>query len=82
MFGSPTAASLCKKKMVIVLRTLSKSFWLPSVRFGYVIGHEKITKIFSVIDWRTKANFFKDKGNSANIFLKNFSIISNYISKV
>ena len=81
MFGSPTAASLCKKnENLIVLRTLSKSFGLPSVRFGYVIGHEKIIKIFQSYRLAYESNFFTDK--VVEYFLKNFSIISNYISKV
>ncbi len=81
MFGAPTSASLCKKnENIIILRTLSKSFGLPSIRFGYVIGHEKLINIFQSYRLAYESNFFSDK--VVEYFVKNFSIISNYIKEV
>ena len=81
MFGAPTSASLCKKnENILVLRTLSKSFGIPSVRFGYAIGHEKIIKIFHTYRLAYESNFLADK--VVEYFLKNFSLISSYIQEV
>ena len=74
-------ASLCKKnENILVLRTLSKSFGIPSVRFGYAIGHEKIIKIFHTYRLAYESNFLADK--VVEYFLKNFSLISSYIQEV
>ena len=81
MFGAPTSASLCKKnENILVLRTLSKSFGIPSVRFGYAIGHEKIIRIFHSYRLAYESNFLADK--VVEYFLKNFSLISSYIQEV
>ncbi len=81
MFGAPTSANLCKKyENILILRTLSKSFGLPSIRFGYIIGNEKIIKILESYRLAYESNFLTD--TVAQYFFKNFSIISKYIKEV
>ena len=42
MFGSESSVKLIKQnENILVLRTFSKSFGLPSIRFGYIIGIQK-----------------------------------------
>lgn len=43
MFGAPTMIGLIKEfKNLVVARTFSKGFGLPSIRLGYLIGDEQI----------------------------------------
>lgn len=45
-FGNETAVSLVKKYTnLLVLKTLSKGYGLPSVRFGYVVGDAKLVQL-------------------------------------
>lgn len=81
MFGSETAASLCRSlKNIIVLRTFSKSFGLPSIRFGYVIAHKEIIEIFNTYRLSYESNLLSDK--VVEYFIKNKKEINNYIEKV
>ncbi len=81
MFGSQTAAKLCvKEKHVIVLRTFSKSFGLPSIRLGHIIAHKNIINIFNSYRLSYESNFLSDK--VAEYFINNFSIIKKHIKKV
>ena len=77
MFGSQTSAKLClKNEHVVVLRTLSKSFGLPSIRFGYVIAHHKMIKILDSYRLSYESNYLTDK--VVVYFIKNFQKIKNY----
>ena len=81
MFGAKTAVNLYKKfDNIIILRTFSKSFGVPSIRFGYVIGSEKLIKIFNTYRLSYESNLFSDA--VVKYFIKNHSIIVNYINKV
>ena len=77
MFGSQTSAKLCfKNEHVIVLRTLSKAFGLPSIRFGYVIAHRKMIKILDSYRLSYESNYLTDK--VVDYFIKNFKKIKSY----
>ena len=81
MFGSQTASSLINKfENLIILRTLSKSFGLPSIRLGYILSNKKIIKIFNTFRLSYESNFLVDQ--VAIYFLRNIKIVKNYILKV
>lgn len=81
MFGSDTAAGLCRSfKNIIILRTFSKSFGLPSIRFGYVIAHKEIIEILNTYRLSYESNLLSDK--VVEYFIKNKKEINSYIDKV
>jgi histidinol-phosphate aminotransferase len=81
MFGSVSAKNLIYKyENLIVLRTFSKSFGLPSIRLGLVISRSKIINILKSFRLSYETNFLTDQ--VAIYFLKNFSFVKNYIEKV
>ncbi len=81
MFGSQTSISLCKKyENILVLRTLSKSFGLPSIRFGYAIGNKKIVQILNSYRLSYESNYLTD--SVVNYFIKNISLVKGYIKKI
>ena len=81
MFGSQTSANLSlKNDHVLTLRTLSKSFGLPSIRFGYVIASKKIIKIFNSYRLSYESNYLTDK--VVEFFIKNFAQVKSYITRV
>jgi histidinol-phosphate aminotransferase len=81
MFGSETGAPLINKfENIIILRTFSKSFGLPSIRLGYILANKKIIKIFDTFRLSYESNFLTDK--VAIYFLENNKIIKNYIEEV
>ena len=81
MFGSQSAVKLINKyENVIILRTFSKSFGLPSIRLGYFLANKKIIKILNTFRLSYESNFLTD--HVAIFFLKNKHIVQNYINKV
>lgn len=81
MFGSQTAAKISvKEKHILVLRTLSKSFGVPSIRFGYLIAHKNIIRIFNSYRLSYESNFLSDK--VVEYFINNYSLIKKYNKKV
>lgn len=81
MFGSQTSSNLSlKNDHVLTLRTLSKSFGLPSIRFGYVIASKKIIKIFNSYRLSYESNYLTDK--VVEFFIKNFNQVKDYITRV
>jgi histidinol-phosphate aminotransferase len=80
-FGSETAISLVEEfSNLIVMRTFSKGFGMPSIRLGYMASSEGNMEYFS------KTRFAHEtSGLSAAVAeyaLDNFEIISDYNSKV
>ena len=74
MFGSQSAVKLINKyENVIVLRTFSKSFGLPSIRLGYFLANKKIIKILNTFRLSYESNFLTD--HVAIYFLKNKYIV-------
>jgi len=81
MYGSDTVASLIKKyKNIIILRTFSKSFGIPSIRLGYIISSEKIISLLNKFRLSYESNFLSNK--VVIYFIKNKKKIYNYIYKV
>ena len=81
MYGSETAATLIKKyNNIIILRTFSKSFGIPSIRLGYIISSEKIISLLNTFRLSYESNFLSDK--VAIYFLKNIKIVYKYIDQV
>ena len=81
MYGSQTAASLIKKyENLIILRTFSKSFGLPSLRLGYILSNKNMIKILDTYRLSYESNLLVDK--VAIYFLQNKKLVNNYIIKV
>lgn len=81
MFGSVSAINLRNKfENLLVLRTFSKSFGLPSIRFGFIIGNSKIIQILNSYRLSYESNFFSDL--IVKYFIQNQTVITNYIKKV
>lgn len=81
MYGAVSAKSLCKIfDNLIVLRTFSKSFGLPSIRLGYIISNSKIINLLESYRLSYESNFLTD--TVAIYFLKNIRKVKNYIKKV
>lgn len=81
MFGSETAINLCKNnENILVLRTLSKSFGLPSIRFGFIVGHKKIIEILNTYRLSYESNMLTDK--VVEYFIKNNKKVVKYINEV
>ena len=81
MYGAVSAKGLCKiYDNLIVLRTFSKSFGLPSIRLGYIISNPKIISLLESYRLSYESNFLTD--TVAIYFLKNKKKVKNYIKKV
>jgi len=81
MYGCQTAVSLVKKyNNIIILRTFSKSFGIPSIRLGYIVSSEKIISLLNTFRLSYESNFLSDK--VAIYFMQNAKIVYQYISQV
>ena len=81
MFGSSTSINLAKKyDNVIILRTLSKSFGLPSIRFGYMVSSKMMISYFNLYRTSYETNFLTD--TVVIFFLKRINLIKSYIKEV
>ena len=77
MFGSRSAIDLVEKhKNIIILRSFSKSFGLPSVRLGYMVSNKKNIKFFDLFRLTYESNYLTD--TVVNFFLKKTSIVKKY----
>ena len=69
MFGSQSSINLANKnKNLIILRSFSKSFGLPSIRLGFMISHSENIKFFDLYRLTYESNYLTD--SVANYFLK------------
>lgn len=81
MFGCKSAINLYKSfDNILILRTLSKSFGIPSVRFGYIVGKEKVIKILDAYRLSYESNFLTD--HVVKFFIKNSNYINSYITRI
>ncbi len=81
MFGAPTAVKLINSfDNIVVLRTFSKSFGLPSIRFGFFIANKKIIDILNSYRLSYESNFLTD--TVVKYFIDNFKIVKKYINQV
>ena len=81
MFGALTTIRLRKKfENFCVLRTFSKSFGVPSIRFGYVIANKKLIQILNSYRLTYESNLFSDL--VVKYFIQNQSLVKKYIKRV
>jgi len=79
--GAKTGIPLIKKyNNVVVLRTLSKAFGVPSIRTGYTISSEENMKILSKA--RVAHELSSISIAIAEYLLDNFKIVKNYCNKI
>ncbi len=77
MFGSKSSINLIKKyENVIILRSFSKSFGLPSIRLGYMVSNQKNIKFFDLFRLTYESNYLADA--VASYFLKNPNLVKKY----
>lgn len=80
-FGAQSAVSLIDKYAnVIVLRTFSKAFGVPSIRLGYVVSNSKNMEVISKTRTAYESNTFTDA--IALHLLNNFNLVEQYIERV
>ena len=81
LFGSQTAVSLIKKyKNVIVARTFSKGFGVPSIRLGYLLSNENLIKFLSANRLAHETNTLSIK--VADYLLDNWKLVKKYNQEV
>jgi histidinol-phosphate aminotransferase len=81
LFGQKTALPLLKKyKNIIIARTFSKGFGLPSIRLGYLVSNHHLISILSKKRFAHETNSLS--AYFANYFLKNFQICKKYINEI
>ena len=80
-FGSKTAINLIKKfNNIIVARTFSKGFGVPSIRLGYLISNKNLIKFLSANRLAHETNTLSVK--VADYLLDNFKLVKKYNLKV
>ena len=81
MFGSKSSIGLVKNyKNLIILRSFSKSFGLPSIRLGFMITHSENIKFFDLYRLTYESNYLTD--TVANYFLTKKKLVLNYNKSV
>ncbi|MDA9650314.1 aminotransferase class I/II-fold pyridoxal phosphate-dependent enzyme [Candidatus Pelagibacter sp.] len=81
MFGSQSSIGLVSKnKNLIILRSFSKSFGLPSIRLGFMITHSDNIKFFDLFRLTYESNYLTD--TVANYFLTRKNLVINYNKSV
>jgi len=81
MFGTSSAVSLIDDyDNLIILRSFSKSFGVPSIRLGYVISNVNIIQILSSFRLSYESNLLTD--TVASYLIDNIRFVKNYIIKV
>ncbi len=81
LFGSDTALPLAAEfNNVIIARTFSKGFGLPSIRLGYLISNISLIKVLTSTRFAHESNALTNL--VAEYLLDNFSLVSEYNQKV
>jgi len=81
LFGSKSAVELIKDfDNIIIARTFSKGFGVPSIRLGYLIANEKNMSIISKTRFAHESNALSNV--VAEYLLDNYSIIKKYNLKI
>lgn len=77
LFGSKSAVKIFKNyNNIIIARTFSKGFGVPSIRLGYLIANKKILNIVSKTRFAHEANSLSTK--VAEYLLDNYSTVKKY----
>ena len=78
LFGSQTGMKILKKfNNVIILRTFSKAFGLPSIRTGYTISNKRMMKVLSKARIAHELSSFSIA--AAEYLLDNYKIVKKYL---
>ena len=81
LFGCDTGISLINKyENVVVARTFSKGFGVPSIRLGYLISNKSNMDIFSKTRFAHESNSVSNA--VAEYLLDNYDIVEEYNSEV
>ena len=81
LFGSQTGMKILKKfNNIIILRTFSKAFGLPSIRTGYTISNKKMMKILSKARIAHELSSFSIA--AAEYLLDNYQIVKKYLRNI
>ena len=81
MFGSDTGIKLIEEfSNVVVMRTFSKGFGLPSIRLGYMISNEENMNILSKTRYAHESNSLSNA--VAEYMLENYNLIEEYNLKI
>tara|TARA_B100001057_G_scaffold234218_1_gene234531 strand:- start:13570 stop:14637 length:1068 start_codon:yes stop_codon:yes gene_type:complete len=77
LFGSKSAVKIFKKyNNIIVARTFSKGFGVPSIRLGYLVANKKIIDIVSKTRFAHETNSLST--TVAEYLLDNFNLVKRY----
>lgn len=81
MFGSQSGVDLIRKyENVVVARTFSKGFGVPSIRLGYLISNKDNMNVLSKTRFAHESNSLSNA--VAEHLLDNYSMVENYNSRV
>jgi histidinol-phosphate aminotransferase len=81
MFGSETAIDLIDEfENLVVLRTFSKGFGVPSIRLGYMVSNEENMDVLAKTRFAHESNSLKNV--VAEYLLDNYDIVDDYVKKV
>ena len=81
LLGSEFGIKILKKyNNVVVLRTFSKAFGLPSIRAGYTIANKNLMKILSKARIAHELSSFSIA--AAEYLLDNYRIVKNYLNEI
>ncbi len=81
LFGSQTGMKILKRySNIIILRTFSKAFGLPSIRTGYSISSKKMMKILSKARIAHELSSFSIA--AAEYLLDNYNVVKKYLKNI
>lgn len=81
LFGCESGVDLIRKyENVVVARTFSKGFGVPSIRLGYLISNEQNMNVLSKTRFAHESNALTNA--VAEYLLDNYSMVENYNAKV
>ena len=80
-FGADSSINLIKDfENVVVARTFSKGFGVPSIRLGYLISNESNMEIISKMRFAHESNTLSNL--VAEHLIDNFEVVQNYINEI
>jgi len=81
MFGCESAMDLIDEfENLVVLRTFSKGFGVPSIRLGFMVSSEDNMEVLSKTRFAHESNSFRNA--VAEYLLDNYEIVDDYVQKV
>tara|TARA_B100000315_G_C14501357_1_gene552490 strand:- start:25 stop:1125 length:1101 start_codon:yes stop_codon:yes gene_type:complete len=81
MFGATSAIDLIEEfENLVILRTFSKGFGVPSIRFGYMISNEDNMDVLNKTRFAYETNSLRNA--VAEYLLDNYNLVDDYVQKV